>query len=133
MPAKMTRGEKVIAFVERFCIVSEGDLIGKHIKLEDFQRKFILAVYDNPHTTRRAYMSLARKNAKTATIACLLLAHICGPEAILNARIISGAMSRDQAAEVYNYASKMIQLSPELMRVTRIIPSSKKIIGLAKY
>ena len=132
MPAKMTRGEKVIAFVERFCIVSEGDLIGKHIKLEDFQRKFILAVYDNPHTTRRAYMSLARKNAKTATIACLLLAHICGPEAILNARIISGAMSRDQAAEVYNYASKMIQLSPELMRVTRIIPSSKKIIGLAR-
>jgi phage terminase large subunit-like protein len=132
LQAKRTRGEKVIAFIERFCIVSEGDLIGQHIKLEDFQKKFILDVYDNPNITRRAYLSLARKNAKTSTIACLLLAHICGPEAILNSRIISGAMSRDQAAEVYNYASKMIQLSPELMKVTRIIPSSKKIIGLAR-
>ncbi len=131
-PKKLTRGERVIAFIERYCIVSEGDLIGKPIRLEPFQKKFFLDVYDNPHGTRRAYLSIARKNAKTATIACLLLAHICGPEAVLNSRIISGAMSRDQAAEVYNYASKMIQLSPELSRVTRIVPSSKRLIGLAR-
>ncbi len=131
-PKKLTRGERVIAFIERYCIVSEGDLIGKPIRLEPFQKKFFLDVYDNPHGTRRAYLSIARKNAKTATIACLLLAHICGPEAVLNSRIISGAMSRDQAAEVYNYASKMIQLSPELSSVTRIVPSSKRLIGLAR-
>jgi len=131
-PKKLTRGERVIAFIEKYCIVSEGDLIGKPLKLETFQKKFFLDVYDNPHGTRRGYLSIARKNAKTATIACLLLAHICGPEAVLNSRIISGAMSRDQAAEVYNYASKMIQLSPELSRVTRIVPSSKRLIGLAR-
>lgn len=129
---KLTRGQRVCAFIERYCIVSEGDLIGKPIKLEPFQRKFILAVYDNPAGTRRAYLSIARKNAKTATIACLLLAHIAGPEAVLNSRIISGAMSREQAAEVYNYASKMVQLSAELSRVVRIVPSSKKLIGLAR-
>jgi len=131
-PQKMTRGERVCAFIEKFCIVSEGDLIGKPIKLEPFQRRFILSVYDNPVGTRRGFLSIARKNAKTATIACLLLAHIVGPEAVQNSRIISGAMSRDQAAEVYNYASKMIQLSPELSRVTRIIPSKKMIVGLAR-
>lgn len=131
-PKKLTRGERVIAFIERYCIVSEGDLIGKPIRLEAFQKKFFTDVYDNPHGTRRAYLSIARKNSKTATIACLLLAHICGPEAVQNSRIISGAMSRDQAAEVYNYASKMIQLSPDLTRVTRIVPSSKRIIGLAR-
>jgi phage terminase large subunit-like protein len=131
-PKPLTRGERVIAFIERYCIVSEGDLIGKPIKLEKFQKQFLLDVYDNKAGTRRAYLSIARKNSKTATIACILLAHICGPEAVLNSRIISGAMSRDQAAEVYNYASKMIQLSPELSRVTRIVPSSKRIIGLAR-
>lgn len=129
---KMTRGERVIAFIERYCIVAEGDLIGKPIKLQPFQRKFILEVYDNPAGTKRAYLSIARKNSKTASIACLLLAHICGPEAVLNSRIVSGAMSREQAAEVYNYASKMIQLSPELSKVTRLVPSSKRIIGLAR-
>lgn len=131
-PKKSTRGERVCAFIERYCIVSEGDLIGKPIKLEPFQRRFILEVYDNPAGTRRGFLSIARKNAKTATIACLLLAHIVGPEAVLNSRIISGAMSRDQAAEVYNYASKMVQLSPELTKLTRIVPSKKMIIGLSR-
>lgn len=131
-PKKLTRGERVCAFIERYCIVSEGDLIGKPIKLEPFQRDFIFSVYDNPVGTRRGFLSIARKNAKTATIACLLLAHIVGPEAVQNSRIISGAMSRDQAAEVYNYASKMIGLSPDLLKLTRIIPSKKMIIGLAR-
>jgi len=131
-PVPATRGERVCAFIERFCVVAEGDLIGQPLKLQPFQRDFILAVYDNPAGTRKGYLSIARKNAKTATIACLLLAHIVGPEAKQNSRIISGAMSRDQAAEVYNYASKMVQLSPQLAKITRIIPSSKKIIGISR-
>ena len=131
-PKNMTRGQRVCAFIERYCIVSEGDLIGQPIKLEPFQKRFILECYDNPAGTRRGYLSIARKNAKTATIACILLAHIVGPEAVLNSRIVSGAMSKEQAAEVYNYASKMVQMSPEMSRVVRIVPSSKKLIGLAR-
>lgn len=129
---KLTRGERVCAFIERYCIVPEGDLIGKPVRLEQFQRRFIIDVYDNPAGSRRGFLSIARKNAKTATIACLLLAHIAGPEAVLNSRIISGAMSKDQAAEVFNYASKMVQLSQDLSRLIRIVPSSKKLIGLAR-
>lgn len=129
---KMTRGERVCAFVERYCVVAEGDLLGRPVRLEPFQREFILSVYDNPAGTRRAFLSIARKNGKTGLIACLLLAHIVGPEARLNSRIVSGAMSREQAAEVYNYASKMVQLSPDLSKLVRIVPSSKRLIGLAR-
>jgi len=128
----MTRGERVIAFVERYCVVPEGTLLGKPVRLLPFQRKFILAVYDNPHGTSRAYLSIARKNGKTGLIACLLLAHIVGPEAYQNGRIVSGARSRKQAAEVFNYASKMILMSPELSKLARIVPSGKMIVGLAK-
>ena len=126
----MTEGEKVIAFIERYCPVPEGMLVGQKIKLEPFQRKFILDVYDNPHGTSMGILSMPRKNSKTATIACLLLAHIAGPKAIENSRIISGARSREQAGEVFNYASKMVQMSPELSAVIRIVPSGKKLIGL---
>lgn len=129
---KKTRGERVIAFVHKYVLVPEGDLIGKPLRLDEWQQKFIRDIYDNPHGTRRAFLSIARKNGKTGLIACLLLAHIVGPEAKLNTRIVSGAMSKEQAAEVYNYASKIIQLSPELSRVTRIVPSGKRIIGLAR-
>lgn len=130
-PKKLTRGQRVIAFIEKYCIVPEGDLIGQTIILIPEQRKFILAIYDNPAGTQRAYLSMARKNAKTATIACILLAHIDGPEAKLNSRIISGAMSKDQAAEVYNYASKMVMMSDTLSSRIRIVPSGKRLYGLA--
>lgn len=129
-----TRAERIISFIEKYCIVPEGMLVGKHIVLADFQKDFIRDVYDNPHPdgTAMGILSIARKNSKTATIACLLLAHIAGPEAVLNSRIISGARSKEQAAEVYNYASKMVMLSPELSELVRIVPSGKRLIGLAK-
>jgi len=127
-----TRGERVIAFIERYCIIPEAEHIGKPMKLEPFQRKFILEVYDNPHGTRRAYLSIARKNGKTATVAAIVLAHLVGPEAERNSQIISGAQSRDQAALVYNLASKMVMLNPELRNLVRIVPSSKRLVGLAR-
>lgn len=126
----MTRGEKVIAFIHRYCLVPEGKHVGKPIILDPFQKKFILEIYDNPANTRRAYLSIARKNGKTGLIAGIVLAHLVGPEAQQNSQIISGARSRDQAAQVYNYASKMVMLSPELSAVVRIIPSGKKLVGL---
>lgn len=130
--AKLTRAERAMRFIEAYLMVPEGALIGQKVHLDVFQEAFFYAVFDNKHTTRRAFLSIARKNAKTATIACLLLVFVCGPEAQLNSRLVSGAMSRDQAAEVFNYASKMIQLSPDLTKRTRVIPSSKCIIGLSK-
>lgn len=130
--AKLTRGEKVCAFIERYCRVPEGEKIGELIKLEPFQRKFILAVYDNPYGTHSAYLSIARKNGKTALTGSLLLAHIAGPEAVQNSQIVSGAQSKDQASLIFELASKMVELSPELSRLVRIMPSGKKLIGLSK-
>src|SRR3546814_5959189 len=76
----VTRGEKVIAFIEKYCVVPEGKLVGKPLKLEDFQKRFIREVYDNPKGTRRGILSIARKNGKSGLIAAMVLAHIVGPE-----------------------------------------------------
>lgn len=126
----MTRGEKVIAFIERFCLVPEGALVGKPMVLDPFQKRFILAVYDNPATTRRAILSMARKNGKTGLIAGILLAHLVGPEARQNSQIVAGAMSRDQAGLVFALACKMIQLSERLSGLVKITPSGKRLHGL---
>ena len=48
----MTRGEKVIAFIERYCRVPEGAMVGQPLRLDEFQRRFVLEVYDNPAGTR---------------------------------------------------------------------------------
>jgi phage terminase large subunit-like protein len=128
----MTRGERVIAFVERYLCVPEGRHVGKPLRLMEFQKRFILEIYDNPNGTARAYLSVGRKNGKSALIACLVLAHIVGPEARMNSQIISGARSREQAALVFKLAQKMIGFSPELRAksVTRITPSQKMITGV---
>lgn len=126
----LTRGEKVIRFIEAFCVVPEGDNIGKPVVLDEFQKLFILAIYDNPHLTDTAILSIARKNGKTGLIAFIVLAHLVGPEAIQNSRIVSGAMSKKQAAQVYNYASKCVLLSPKLRGLVKLKPSHKIIVGI---
>jgi len=126
----MTRAGRVIQFIERFCLVPDGANVGKPLKLAEFQKLFIHDVYDNPKGTRRALLSVSRKNGKSGLIAGLLLAHLVGPEAKQNAQIVSGAMSRDQAALVFNLASKMVQLSSKLSGIVRIVPSGKRLIGL---
>lgn len=128
----MTRGEKVIAFIEKYCPIPSGEYVGSPMRLDPFQKRFILEVYDNPYGTRRAYLSIAKKNGKTALIAGLTLTHVAGPEARQNTQIVSGAQSRDQAGIVFDLSAKMILLSPTLARLTRVVPSGKRILGLAR-
>lgn len=126
----LTRGERVCEFITRYIRTPEGKLVGKPMVLMPFQRKFILDVYDNPAGTARAFLSIGRKNGKTALIAAIVLAHLVGPEARQNSQIISGARSRDQAALVFKLAEKMVRLNPDLSKIVRIVPSTKTLVGL---
>lgn len=133
LPTKdLTRAERAMRFIEKHAVVPEGPLVGQPMRLADFQEAFFYSVYDNPHGTRRAILSMARKNSKTATIAAMVLVHTVGPEARQNSRINSGARSRKQAAEVYNYASKMARFSPTLSNqsICRTTASAKRISGI---
>lgn len=126
----LTRGQRVIAFIERYCLVPSGAKVAEPLKLEPFQKRFVLDVYDNPHGTTRGYLSIGRKNGKTALIACIVLAHLVGPEARRNAQITSGAMSRDQAGIVFKLASQIVAQSPELRSIVRSVPSHKMLVGI---
>lgn len=128
----LTRAERTMAFAERYLKVPEGDLVGKPIRLMRWQEAFFYAVFDNPAGTKFAILSCGRKNSKTVTSAMILLSYICGPEAVENSMIASGALSREQSALVFQHMSKFIAQSPELQKATRVIPSGKKIIGLNK-
>ena len=120
------------AFIERYCKAPDGVLVGQPLRLDDFQIKFILAVYDNPTRTETAILSIGRKNGKTSLAGAIALAHIAGPEAQQNSEIESGAMSKDQAAKLFTAMAKMIRLSEELSQRCRIKDSAKEIVGLSK-
>jgi phage terminase large subunit-like protein len=126
----MTRAARIIEFIERYCLVPDGAQVGQPLVLAEFQKQFIRDVYDNPHGTRRAILSMGRKGGKTALTAALVLVHTVGPEARQNSQIVSGAMSREQSALVFRLAAQMVQLSPKLSSLVKIIPSGKRLIGL---
>ena len=126
----MRESEKVISFIEEFCRVPEGKLVGAPIKLAPFQLDFIREIYDNPAITRTAILSTARKNAKSATSSCLALAHLVGPMARENSMLAVGAQSRQQASIIFDHCKKMIEQDPRLQEVTRVVPSRKTIYGI---
>ena len=123
-------GADIIAFIHQVCLVPEGKLVGQPLVLQRWQKDFIHQIYDNPHGTRRAILSVGRKNAKTTLSACLLLAHLCGPPAQSrpNSQLFSAAQSRDQAAIIFNLAAKMVRLNPALARIVTIQETAKNLI-----
>lgn len=125
-----TRAEKNMKFIEKYFKVPEGDLVGQPMKLTLFQEVFFYCVFDAPRKIRRVIFSIARKNAKTALIAIIVILYICGQEAIQNSRLASAAQTRDQASEVFNYASKIIEQSPELSTFAKVVASRKMIFGI---
>jgi phage terminase large subunit-like protein len=99
----------------------------------EFQKRFIRDIYE-PHSVhsgrrlvRRAILSIARKNGKTALIAALVLVHLIGPEAIVNGEIYSAANDREQAAQVFKVAAQMVRADPELQGRLKVVDSTKSI------
>ena len=88
--------------------------VGKPVKLRNWQKKDLRKIYDNPHGTRTAILSFAKKNAKSTLCAFLLLLHLSGVEAVQNTQLVSTAQSRDQAAILFDLAAKIVRMSPPL-------------------
>jgi len=128
--SELTRAERTMKFCETFLKIPEGAQVGQPLKLEDFQEAFIYSVLDNKHGTRNAIFSVARKNGKSALVACILLSFLVGPEAKQNAQLICGAMSREQASLVFKLAAKMVTLSDRLSSMVKVVDSTRRIIGL---
>lgn len=125
---KLTRGERNIKWIETHCYIPEGTHIGKPVRLRKWQREIVLGIYDNPDSTRRAIISVGRKNAKTALSAFLLLLHLCGPEAKPNSQLYSSAQSREQAAVIFNLAAKCARISNSLREYVIPKDSSKELV-----
>jgi len=123
----LTRAERNIAWIESYCVVPEGKDIGKPVRLRDWQKNDIRKIYDNPAGTRLAIISFGKKNGKTSLASCLLLLHLCGPEAIPNSQLPSTAQSRDQAAVLFSLAAKMVRMSPDLNSNLVIRDTAKQI------
>ena len=126
------RAERIVAFIECLTVPS-GEGQGGPMKLRPWQRRFVSDVYgpvapSGRRLVRRAVLSIARKNGKTALIAALVLVHLVGPEAVSNGEIYSAANDREQAAQVFKVARQMVDADPELSAMITVVPSTKTLV-----
>lgn len=96
------------------------------VRLTGEQKSWIEKIYGT--RTRRFILSMARKNAKTAFSAFLLLLHLVGPEAKQNSQLYSAAQSRDQAALLFSLAAKIVRMSRELDQYVTVRDTAKQLL-----
>lgn len=126
----LTRAGRVIAFLEDLPITA-GKLAGTTMKLRPWQREFIEDVYaedaEGHRPVRTAVLSMARKNGKTQLAAGLALCHLMGPESEPRGEVYSAALTRDQAAKLFQEMVAILQAHPELDDRANIIRFNKQI------
>jgi phage terminase large subunit-like protein len=128
---QLTDGEKVLRFAQDYLVFPEGKMIGKPLVLDPFQCAFVLASFDGSGGhINKAILSMARRNGKSLTIAVILLAYIVGPLRREATLVRGAAMTREQSGLMYRLMALILQTSPRMKGLYRVVPSSKKIVGL---
>lgn len=127
---ELTDAELAMRFVEAALKIPDGPHVGEPMTLDAFQEALFYQVIDTG--IWQLLLSMGRKNAKTATTAALLLAYVVGPLGRQNDELASAANSRDQAAHIFGFMSKMLALNPDLIGRYRLVPSYKTIVGTSR-
>lgn len=132
MKCNLDRAQLVIDFIETLR-TPDGEFVGRPFVLRDWQKQIIRDVYGprdelGRRVVKQALLSMARKNGKTAIVAGLCLAHLCGPEAVKNGQLYSVAFDREQSSILYKYMCAMIYMDEELSDTLNVIESRKKLI-----
>lgn len=126
----LSRAQRVIAFIEHLPITS-GLLCGQKMRLMDWQKEWIEAVYrtngDGARIVRTALLSVGRKNGKSGLAAGLTLCHLLGPESEPRGQCYTAACDRAQAAIIFSEMSAIIDLCPEFAHRVKVSSYHKRI------
>lgn len=118
------KAERPIKFIETFCRHSKGELAGKPLILDLFQKAYISALFGfvDKKTGKRRYTEsffyVARKNGKTTMLSAIAL-YMMIADGESGAEVYSVASKRDQANILFDQAHEMIKQSPDLSRNIR--------------
>lgn len=110
--------DRVVAFAETFCRLTKGAEARQLVRLRPFQVEILRGLFDDPRP-RRAYVQVARKNAKS-TLAAIIALYALVADEEEGAEVYALAGDERQARVVWNIARRMVELSPELRAVIQI-------------
>ncbi len=125
------KADRAVNFIQRLKH-TKGDYYGLPFLLEAWQEKIIRDIFgtvlpDGRRQYRTVYIEEPRKNGKSALGAAIANKLLYADDE-MGAEVYSAAAEREQAAIVFNVASEMVRQSPGLMKRSKIIESTKRIV-----
>lgn len=120
----ITRAQFAVDWIQRYCVLYEGDCAGQPLILQDWQLEFAMRLFGwvrfnsdwNCETRRfkRASVFIAKKNKKTPTIAAIGLYLLSG-DGEQGQKVFSTAKDGKQAMLAHTHAMEMTRRSIDLM------------------
>ena len=119
---------KAINFIETFCTHTKGELTGKPLLLEDWQKKIIGDLFgwkqeNGLRKYRTALIQLPRKNGKT-TLAASIICYVLFSEKERGNELYAAAGDRGQANILFSIVSNMVLQNKELSSRAKVFRNS---------
>ena len=120
--------KKSLGFIETFCTHTKGELAGKPLLLEDWQKKIVGDLFgwkqeNGLRKFRTAYIQIGRKNGKSTLCAAIGLYMLFADDE-RGSEIFSAAGDRQQAGIVFEIAKRMIINNLELTKRSKVFRNS---------
>lgn len=124
-----TQADKVISWIEKYCLQSKYPFFGQPIKLLRWQRRFIKRIYgmknaDGTNYVKIAFLYIPKKQGKSTLAACLSLVTLCS---IKGSQSIIQAKDEKQAKIIFNEAANMVSQHPILKKRLKVLRSKNRI------
>lgn len=125
------KADHAVNFIQHLTL-SDGRWADSYIQLLPWEEQIVRDLFgiigeDGYRQFRNAYIEIAKKNGKS-TLSSALALYLLYADAEPSPQVYSAACDRNQAAIVYNEAEKMVKNNEDLMDISKVNASIKRVV-----
>ena len=128
------KADRAVAFVENLRH-TKGKWSGKRFWLLPWQERIVRDIFgiikeDGTRQFHMAYVEIGKKNGKSELAAAVAL-YLLYADNEPSAEVYGAAADRQQASIVFDVANNMVKMSPALMRRSKIMSATRRVVNYA--
>ena len=126
------KADRAVAFIENLCH-TKGKWAGKRFWLLPWQEQLIRDIFgivkpDGNRQFRTAFVEICKKVGKSELAAAIAL-YLLYADNEPSAEVYGAATDRQQASIVFDVARQMVEMSPALMKRSKLMSATKRIVN----
>ena len=126
------KADRAVRFIENLCH-TKGQWAGKRFWLLPWQEQIVRDIFgvvkeDGTRQFRTAYIEIGKKNGKSELAAGVAL-YMLYADGEPSAEVYGAAADRQQASIVFDVAKRMVEMSPALLKRSKIMTAGKRLVN----